>query len=197
VRAGLHVSIASLLYLPLLYWLGPRDVRYLIALAGLIALNGSFGLRMLGHARPRTEILLLMNTLVVGLVAHSFGPIFVAPGLAAVIAMVMVLMPRYSRFFSSMAVVALMSAACLVPLVLERIGVISRTLFVTAHGLSIDAPALGGRELPTIVVGAVYTVALIIGAALASESLRVQTRAAHVRLHLQAWQLRQLVPVSK
>jgi hypothetical protein len=111
--------------------------------------------------------------------------------------MAMVLTPRYSKLGSSLVVAALMIGACLLPLLLEQMGVISRTVFVTPHGLLFDAPALGPREAPTMIVGAVYAIALIVGAALASDSLRVQNRTAHVRLHLQAWQLRQLVPVSK
>ena len=109
----------------------------------------------------------------------------------------MVQFPRSSRLNSTAVVAVLMIAACLLPLVLEQTGVMSRTMFVTQHGLLFDAPALGPREVPTMIVGAVYAICLIIGAALASDSLRVQNRSAHRRLHLQAWQLRQLVPVSK
>ncbi|HEX4452956.1 MAG TPA: serine/threonine-protein kinase [Kofleriaceae bacterium] len=197
IRTGLWVVLAAILYLPLLYWVGPRDIRYLEAMAGLLALQGVLGWRVLSSPRPRQELVLLANAAIVVCVSRMFGPFLVAPGLGASIAMAMVLTPRYSKLGSSLVVAALMIAACLSPLLLEQLGVISRTVFVTPHGLLFDAPALGPREVPTMIVGAIYAIALIIGAALASDSLRVQNRSAHVRLHLQAWQLRQLVPVSK
>ena len=197
IRTGLYVVAAALLFLPLLYLGGPRDVRYLEVLAGLLAIQGVLAWRVLRSPTPRPEAVLLVNTLIVVCVSRMFGPLFVAPGLAASIVMAMVLTPRYSRIGSSVVVCSLMIAACLLPLALEELGVISRTVFVTSRGLLFDAPALGPRQVPTVVVAAVYAICLIIGAAVSSESLRFQTRSAHRRLHLQAWQLRQLVPVSK
>jgi hypothetical protein len=155
------------------------------------------GWSVLRAQTPRPELVLLANAVIVVCVSRMFGPILVAPGLGASIAMAMVQTPRYSRLGSSMVVATIMIAACLLPLVLEETGVMSRTMFVTEHGLLFDAPALGPREAPTMIVGAVYAICLIVGAALASDSLRIQNRSAHRRLHLQAWQLRQLVPVSK
>jgi hypothetical protein len=197
IRTGLFVVVAAILYLPLLYWVGPRDVHYLEVLAGLLAIQGVLGWAVLRSPRPRPEIVLLANTVILICVSRMFGPILVAPGLGASIAMAMVQTPRYSRLGSPIVVAALMIGACLLPLILEQLGVMSRTMFVTPHGLLFDAPGLGPREGPTLIIGAVYAIALIIGAALSSDALRVQTRSAHVRLHLQAWQLRQLVPVSK
>jgi hypothetical protein len=43
-------------------------------------------------------------------------------------------------------------------------------------------------------VAALYTAGLIIGTCWMAHSMRKRTRAAHLALHLQAWQLRQLVP---
>ena len=196
VRAGLWVIVASLLYLPLLYWLGPRDIRYLEGMAGLLALDGLLGLQLVRSRRPRPEFILIANTLIVLVVSRMFSPLLVAPGLGAVIAMAMVLTPQYSRLGSSLVVALLMIGACLMPLLLEQVGVISPTMAITPAAMCFTAPALGPRIFPTVVVGAVYATALIVGAALAGESLRVQTRTAHMRLHLQAWHLRQLVPVS-
>jgi hypothetical protein len=45
-----------------------------------------------------------------------------------------------------------------------------------------------------IVVGMAYSVGLLIGAAWLAEAMRNRIREAHRHLHLQAWQLRQLVP---
>jgi len=197
IRNGLFVVAAAILYLPLLYLVGPRDIRYLEVLAGLLAIQGAAAWKIVRSPQPRPELVLILNALIVVCVSRMFGPLFVAPGVAAAIAMPMVLTPRYSRLGSSLAVSTLMIGACMLPLVLEQLGVMSRTVFVTPHGVLFDAPALGPREVPSIVVASVYAICLIIGAALSGETLRLQTRSAHRRLHLQAWQLRQLVPVSK
>jgi hypothetical protein len=77
---------------------------------------------------------------------------------------------------------------------LERIGVLSPTMSVTPGGLLFDSPAIGDHELPVVVVGSLYAVALITGASVIGEILRTRTRAAHRHLLMQAWQLRQLVP---
>jgi hypothetical protein len=87
-----------------------------------------------------------------------------------------------------------MIAAVLVPLVLEQLDVWSRTMSVDARGVLFHSPGLAGSETSTLIVGVMYVIALIAGAAVAGEAMRRQTRAAHLRLHLQAWQLRQLVP---
>jgi hypothetical protein len=197
IGTGLYVVAAAILYLPLLYLISPHDVRYLELMAGLLAIQGVVSWRIIRSPRPRPEIALVLNALIVVCVSRMFGPLFVAPGVAAAIAMAMVLTPRYSRLGSSIVVAALMIAACMLPLVLEGLGVMSRTVFVTPHGILFDAPALGPREVPALIVATVYAICLIIGAAVSGETLRVQNRSAHRRLHLQAWQLRQLVPVSK
>jgi serine/threonine protein kinase len=197
IRAGLYVVVAAFALLPLLFLCGPRDARYLEVMGALLAFSAVTGWQIMRSPEPRSELVLLANALIVVCVSRMFGPILVAPGLAASIAMAMVQFPRSSRLNSTVGVALLMIVACLLPLVLEHTGVMSRTTFVTGNGLLFDAPALGTRSAPTIIVGAIYAAALIIGAVLASDSLRIQNRSAHRRLHLQAWQLRQLVPVSK
>jgi hypothetical protein len=66
---------------------------------------------------------------------------------------------------------------------------------VSTEGLLFAAPALSGeREGATILVGALYAVALVVGAVIAAYQMRTRAVAASQHLHLQAWQLRQLVP---
>jgi hypothetical protein len=91
-------------------------------------------------------------------------------------------------------VATLMIVAVLGPLVLELVGALSRTMSVSSAGVLFHGPGLAGSQTTTIIVGVVYVIALIGGATIAGEAMRRQTRAAHLRVHLQAWQLRQLVP---
>jgi hypothetical protein len=45
-----------------------------------------------------------------------------------------------------------------------------------------------------LIVGMFYVAALIAGTVITGTTMRRQQRDAHRRLHMQAWQLRQLVP---
>ena len=79
-------------------------------------------------------------------------------------------------------------------MLLERIDVVSKTTTVDASGLHLNAVALAGGEASTLTVAALYVLALIAAAAGMASRMRDRERAAKRHLHLQAWQLRQLVP---
>ena len=194
-RAGLWVVGAALVLMPLVWWIAP-STTYLAVLSAVLVIDGLLGYHMWRSPIPRPGLVVIANTLIVVVLSRMFSPILIAPGIAASLAMAMVLTPRFSRLESSLVVAVLMIGAVLAPLVLEQLGVLSTTMSVTDHGLLFSAPALAGREGPTILVSAVYVIALIAGAAIAGEAIRAQNRTAHLRLHLQAWQLRQLVPTG-
>jgi serine/threonine-protein kinase len=191
--AGLWAVGAGLLFLPLLWWIA-RDARFVGVLAALLVVDGVLGFALMRSKVPRPSLVLIANTVIVIVVARTFSPIMIAPGIAASLAMAMVLTPRFSKFGSTLVIAVLMIAAVLVPLVLEQVGVLDSTMTVDPRGVLFHSPGLAGSETPTLVVGVMYVIALIAGAAVAGEAMRRQTRGAHLRLHLQAWQLRQLVP---
>ena len=80
------------------------------------------------------------------------------------------------------------------PLAIERLDSVSRTVTASGGGVVFHAPAIAGYELPTLVVGTIYSLALVVGAATMGGVMRRRTRDAYRHLQLQAWQLRQLVP---
>ena len=184
---------AVVLLMPLIWWIS-GVASYVVVLGAALAIDGVLGVHLMRASAPRPHLVVIANTLIVILLSRMFSPIFIAPGIAASLAMAMVMTPRFSRLGSSWIVGILMIGAVLAPLVLEQLGVLSRTMSVSSSGLLFSAPGLGRREGPTILVGIVYVITLIIGAVMAGEAMRTQTRAAHLRLHMQAWQLRQLVP---
>jgi hypothetical protein len=67
-------------------------------------------------------------------------------------------------------------------------------MFVDGAGILLHAPGVGSAEGPAILVGSLYATGLIIGSCAIAHAMRARTRAAHRHLHVQAWQLRQLVP---
>jgi hypothetical protein len=127
-------------------------------------------------------------------IARMYSPLLIAPGIAASLAMAMVLTPRFSWLGSAVSIAVMMIGAILVPLALEQLGVLSSTMSTTQDGTLFHGPAVGANEPATIGVYAFYCAALIAGACIAAAAMRARQRLAHEKLLLQAWQLRQLVP---
>jgi serine/threonine-protein kinase len=194
-RAGVWAVIGSLLFVPLLYWIAPSNNVYIPALTGFLLLDGLIALHAIRTPIPKPGLVVIANTIIVIVVARMFSPILIAPGVAASLAMAMVLTPRFSRLGSPITIAVLMIGAVTVPLALEQVGALSTTMSVSPAGVRFAAPALSGtHEMPTIFIGALYAIALIAASTLAGYQMRQRALQAQKHLHLQAWQLRQLVP---
>jgi hypothetical protein len=193
-RTGLWALVACLSFTPLLWWIAPHGSGHVAAFTGSLVLSGVFYVSAFHGAAPRPALVIIGNTLLIAILARMYSPLFIAPGVAAVLAMAMVLTPRLSGFGSGITVGTLFISAAIGPLVLERAGVLGQTMSVDSAGILLRAPAIGPAEVPAVLVGALYAIGLIIGATAMASAMRRRARAAHHHLHLQAWQLRQLVP---
>ena len=194
-KTGVWVVFGALMFLPLLWWIAPSDSIYLPALLTCLLLNWVVAAHSNRAKTPRPGFVVIANTITVIVLARMYSPIMVAPGIAASLAIAMVLTPRYSILGSPITIAMLMIGAVTVPLVLEQLGVLSVTMSVSSAGILFGGPAISGAEAgPTIAVTAVYAIALIISAVVAGHLIRSRAREAQNHLHLQAWQLRQLVP---
>ncbi len=193
-RAGLWALIACLVFSPMLWWMAPEASGYLVAFTGMLVASGGFYFYAYHGQTPKPGLVIVGNAVMIALVARMFSPLLIAPGVAAVLAIAMVLTPRLSVLGSAFAVGSLYIAAAIAPIALERLGVISQTISIDRAGILLRAPAVGGAEGPALLVGVLYTAGLIIGACAMAHAMRARTRAAHRHLHVQAWQLRQLVP---
>jgi hypothetical protein len=145
--------------------------------------------------RPRPGLVLVVNTLIVIVLARMYSPILVAPGLAATVGMAMALTPRFSFLGSPLTIMVVMAGAATGPLLAEQLGLLSTTLSVSPDGILLAAPAISG-VVPggTIFVAALFAVALVVASVFTASQVRARAVEAATRLHLQAWQLRQLVP---
>jgi serine/threonine-protein kinase len=193
-KAGVIAVAVSIAFSPLVWWMAPGASAHLAVLIGALLGNGIVAAYNLFAPRPRIGLSVIGNAIVVALLAFMFSPILIAPGIAAVLAMAMVVTPRLSRLNSGAIVTALMIAAAIGPWILELLGGAPRTIEVLGGGLALNAPALRGPEVPTIAIGMVYVIGLIIGSCWMAEAMRTRIRQAHRHLQVQAWQLRQLVP---
>ena len=195
-RAGLWAVIGGLAFMPLFWWIAPAGSIYPLVLTVLLLLDGVVAMIAVRSRRPVPGLVAIANTIIVIALARTFSPILIAPGIAASLAMAMVLTPRFSWLGSAGVIGAMMVAAVILPFVLELAGAISPTMAIEHGGVVFHAPGLGQDEKPILFVGALYSAALIAGASIAAAGLRASTRKAYHRLQLQAWQLRQLVPTS-
>jgi serine/threonine-protein kinase len=193
--AGVWAVLGAMLFIPLLYWIAPSGDPHIPVLSASLVLNGFIGMHVMRSKTPSPGLVVIANTLTVIILARMFSPILIAPGVGAALSMAMVLMPRFSRLGSPVTIGVLMIGAISVPLALEQLGVISTTMSVSPAGILFAAPAVSGDfETPTILVGALYAVMLIAASVVAGYQMRARTLEAQKHLHLQAWQLRQLVP---
>jgi hypothetical protein len=193
-RSGQWGLIAGTVFIPLLWWIGPPGSIYTVAYTAMLLLAGVIYVFGYHGKRPRTGLVIIGNAVTIALLAKMFTPILVAPALAVVLALAMVITPRVSILGSAPVVGSLYIGASLVPLLLERIGVLDRTISIDHAGILLRAPAVAGAEGPSLIVAVIYVAGLIIGTCWMAHSMRERASAAHRHLHLQAWQLRQLVP---
>jgi hypothetical protein len=195
-KAGTLAVLASIAFMPMVWWMAPAAAGYVAALTTVLGLCGIVSFYNLNAARPRVGLAVIGNALIVALIALMFSPILIAPGIAAVLGMSMVVTPRLSWLNSAVGAALLMMAGVFGPWLAELAGFASPTLSTLGDGtgIALRAPSVRGSEVAVIVVGMTYAVGLIAGAAWVAEAMRNRIREAHRHLHLQAWQLRQLVP---
>jgi hypothetical protein len=193
-RAGMWSFIAFLAFMPLVWWIAPSGSPYLLALTAMVLVN--LGLCIWGASKRtygREWILAIGNAILLAIVSRMFTPFLIAPGLAAMSAMAILFTPTSSKLTTAVGMTLLAWCAVLGPWVLERVGVLSITTTVDEHGILMRAAGTAGHEGPTIGVAIFYVLASIAAACGMANAMRARERSARRSLHLQAWQLRQLV----
>ena len=193
-RTGVWGYLGYVAFVPALLWLG-RGVDAL-ALFLLISINVVITL-IQGYvsSKPRPIRIVLGNAALIALIAHLFSPFLIAPGIAAVTAMMLVFGPSYRERAAVIGVIATMVLAIVVPWILELAGVLAATTRITTSGLSLEAPGLLLPAGATLALLVLYAIGLVTAAVGMSYAMRRAERTVREHLHLQAWQLRQLVPV--
>jgi eukaryotic-like serine/threonine-protein kinase len=193
-RAGIWALVACFVFTPLLWWIAPASSPYVAAFIGVLLLSAALYFYAYHGVTPKPGLVIVGNTVMIAMVGRMFTPILIAPGVAAVLAMALVLTPRLSVLGSAVHVGVLFIAAALAPMILERLDVISRTVSIDGNGILLRAPAVGAAEGPALLVAILYMIGLTVGTCWMAHAMRERARLAHRHLHLQAWQLRQLVP---
>ena len=191
-RTAMYVYFGYLAFVPAIA--AGAGLGMVAALGALIVLNMTL-LGLHGHTRvtPRPLRLVLANAALVFFIAMMFSPLLVAPGVAAVTGMLLVFSPTYRRFTQAAGVIVVMSAAVVGPWIAERAGWIARTTVNGEAGIAIVAPGLHVHAFFQNFMLVGVALALIVIASLMGWAVRQSERRVRQALHLQAWQLRQLV----
>jgi serine/threonine-protein kinase len=180
--------------LPLLYVLGLRDTFYVgaFAIAAIVGLTAAVVDLRLGY-----DLTWVHNTIMLGfyvLVARVMTPFLIAPAIIMVNVVAFAFHPtsnKPSRFaLFTVASVLTMVAVWLA----EVIGLVAPTMTFQHGVLMIQPPLDGIGAVPVIEALAVYIPLSVAGSALLAYATAKVARVARERVHLQAWQVRQLVP---
>ncbi|MBL0213910.1 MAG: serine/threonine protein kinase [Myxococcales bacterium] len=193
-RVGIYAYVAFFAFMPMVWWIAPQGSPWVLAISLLILLN--LGICYWGsRVNPigKEGIIAVTNAILLAIVARMYTPFLIAPGLAAMSAMAIMFTPTRSKLTSIAGMVGLPAVAVLGPWLLERFDLLSITTTVDHRGILMNAVAIAGDETSTLTVAALYVLGLIAAAAGMASRMHTRERTAKRRLHLQAWQLRQLV----
>ncbi len=195
-RAGIRYYVMFLAFMPFLWFIAPQGSPWVAALSAMTAINvliSWWG----ANTQPMGKewVIAVSNTITLAVVAHMYTPFLIAPGLAAMSLMAIVFTPTRNMLTTATALCVMSVIAVLGPWTLELVGVLPSTMSVRKDGILLSAVALSGEyPMASLVAGALFVVALLLAAVGISSNMRERERAAKRALHLQAWQLRQLVP---
>ncbi len=188
--------LGYLAFVPLLLWSGVRDVSFVVAFGALALISSGQVLLMLRNEKITTAPLYLnaaINALLIGVVCRMVGPFIIAPTLVLVTLMAYASHPRFGKI---PILAGILSASVLVPWFLELVGALDPTYRFEGGALTLTSPVLQFSSVPVQLAMALVLVALIAVVAVLTRGLAMRQRDAARKLELQAWQLRQIVPVA-
>lgn len=194
-RMAALLYVAILAAMPLAVWMGVLDwgIFAAVVVLGLIAVatTGTVSPRQREHRNPIFYPGFVSSTAMISLVGAVFGPLVLVPTLLAVNTMGHVSTWYRGRTYQAFLVAA---AAILIPWLLQQVGVVPDTLVVSEAGLTIAPWAVDVAQPAAEAVLLLASIAILAGAVLVASMLRANLDRVIRRGHLQAWQLRQMLP---
>ncbi|MFN0247717.1 MAG: serine/threonine-protein kinase [Kofleriaceae bacterium] len=196
-RLAAYSMIGYLMFVPILLWTGVRDMWAVAAFAALAIASGVQVYALTQRATiPKTGIYInaCINAVLIALVCRLVGPFIIAPTLVTTTLIGFAVHPSFG---SIRIVSAILGAGVAIPWALEATGVLSSTYRFTENGeLHLASPMLTFSAIPVQLAFALLLVLLISVVALLTRVLAVRQREAAHKLELQAWHLRQILPVG-
>ena len=185
-------SGAYLLFVPVLAIMGHAPPAMLVAMA---LVSGASILMLSWMRKPGRRLIappvILSHLVLIVLITRMYSPFLLGPGLAAVTAIGFMTGPQYAKRQATW-VAGLTILTVLGPWLLEEAGLFVSTITVFDGGVTLHAPLIhSATSFYALMVA--YTITVVVVGVLLSRGLRVAERGARQHMHLQAWQLRQLV----
>ena len=192
INVGMLASASYLVFVPILGLVGRVPADLLAVVAGASA--ASIGL-LWWMRRPKSRLfvapLIAMQAVLIAACARMYTPFLLGPCLAAVTAVALMTGPQYAKRQATLVgMVAIL--AVLAPMFAELVGWLTPTLEIREGVITIYSAAVQG---PTSFVALMtaFTIAVVTSAVVVVRGLRQAERRARRHMHVQAWQLRQLV----
>jgi eukaryotic-like serine/threonine-protein kinase len=188
-RLGARAYLAFSVFLPILFvgsLTGP-------ALA-LIACTIVSCLLLWFYERP--QLVAIVNIVMIAALARMFSPLFLAPGIAAVVTLGLVHGPTYRSAVATWGFAVAMVLAVLAPLFAEQVGLLSTTMQLDTGSAKFLSTGVRLSATQGLIGLIGYAVMMIVAAAWLGSALWKTQRSLRHTLHLQAWQLGQLVQPS-
>jgi len=195
-RVAIIAFLIATAFVPILLWIGIRDTTHLALFAGASLVNAGTATILVRSKRPVSTRMLY---LIVGagfsfvlMTSRVFTPFLVAPGIAAGILLSFCLHPRFGRWW---VIAVLLAGGALGPWLLEYAGILERTMSIRNGALALH-PENSDLQMPAAEIGlALFTLTLVLIVGAIARTTASTLREARRIAHMQAWHLRQLVPV--
>jgi eukaryotic-like serine/threonine-protein kinase len=193
-RAAMWSSLVGIvLMVPTLLMLGSTIGALVLAVLG--AFNLVTGWRSINDPKqspPPPWLLAVMNCAVIAVIGRLFSPLLVVPPVVVLVGVSLSSNPFLESRRGVAFLAAMLAIAALGPAIVEQLGWVSATMETSSVGLAI-VPFANMHSWGLMPLLVVYTAGGIVASLLLGRFTRSKERALRTQLHLQTWQLRQLV----
>jgi serine/threonine-protein kinase len=193
-RTAVLAALSYFLFIPLLLWAGVRQWPIITAFYALAVVLCGHAYYQSRTGRVQPLIPLLCNIAMMTLLSRLLSPWVFVP--AIVCMFVMTLTAQNYLWRRPLFIIVIGTIALALPLVLEAVGVFDRTWSIEHGRLVIESTAVAITGAPTVVFLLAGSIGTIVVAAIFSRSMAQTQDVAHRRVEIQAWHLRQLLPVD-
>jgi serine/threonine-protein kinase len=196
-RVGLYAHAGYVVILAMIAVVGYSSRIYPLAFALMIALNVGVLHWYSRLKTPRSAIIPLIATaMMLALIARMFSPFLVGPAIAAVSATAFMLGVFQATWRGAFVVFAITCGAVLAPWIVEEMGFLTHSYEIVPDHIKFFSPGVVESDPAPVAFFPIYTVVLVAASVFIAVATRRADARIRARLHLQAWQLRQLVPIK-
>jgi hypothetical protein len=193
-RISTLAVLAVFIILPVTLWMGVRDPLMVGGAFGLVGGISTLTWRA-GHSEhPRLGLAVALWILLMMVFTRWVGPFLCVPGLICAVFVALLSFPTLLQRW--LLIMSGMIAGLVVPLVLEAIGVLSKTWDIEPGSIVMHSAALDIHGSSAVVFLLVSNVGMIVVLGLFARSLALRSREANRRLEQHAWHLSHLLPAS-